>query len=209
MVLAVDVNGDGAPDLVDAGGRVFLNRGDGTFASSIQLSLGLTVSFYYAEAGDLNADGRADLVVPGGGYVYVLLASDNDTFLAPVPYPSVNSPREVAIADLNGDGIPDLAVGAGIDRIGIMLGLGPVRSRTGVTSSRETTVLRQLLTCDCNGDGKVDLLRSYHGSPNFRVVKLLRGRSDGTFEAAEDYATIVDAMWLLLTDLNRDGRPDI
>ena len=211
MVLAADVNGDGAPDLVDANGRVFLNRGAGTFASPIQLSLGLTVSFWAAVAGDLNTDGRADLVVPdhGNGNVYILLATDGDEFLAPVPYPTVSNPYAVAIADLNGDGIPDLAVGdygAAGGRFAVMLGLGDGTFENWGDTLTGLSGVRQLIPCDLDNDGTVDLLAA---SPDSQKIRFLRGLGNGTFEAAVDYASINDFLWVLFTDLNQDGSPDI
>ena len=211
MVLAADVNGDGAPDLVDANGRVFLNRGAGTFASPIQFSLGLTVSFWAAVAGDLNTDGRADLVVPddGHGNVYILLATDDDAFLAPALYPTVSGPHAVAIADLNGDGIPDLAVGdygAAPGRFAVMLGLGDGTFENWGDTITGLSGVRQLIPCDLDNDGTVDLLAA---SPNSNKIRFLRGLGNGTFEAAVDYASIDDFTRVLLADLNQDGSPDI
>ena len=85
----------GRPTLLDVNGSVFLNRGNGSFASPLQLCLGPTVSLWAAVAGDLNTDGLADF---GGApqrqrYLYILLAADDETFLPPVPYATVTSPQ--------------------------------------------------------------------------------------------------------------------
>ncbi len=210
MVLTADFNGDGAPDLFDSYACVFLNRGDGTFASAVQLSVDGTARTSFALAGDLNGDGRADLVLPASNAnVYVLLARADGLFDPAVPYATIANPYTVAIGDFSGDGFPDLAVGGASApySVGIMLGLGDgTFENWGDTPSGLNGVLT-LHTCDCDGDRKMDLLA--WGGANQPNVKLLRGLGDGTFEPPGTYASIADANWLLLTDLNQDGRPDI
>ncbi len=70
---------------------------------------------YNVVSGDLNGDGYADLVTAntGDGTVSVLLnkgQGGKGTFAAAVAYPVGHNPFQVAIGDVNGDGIPDLAV---------------------------------------------------------------------------------------------------
>ncbi|MDB5294175.1 MAG: hypothetical protein JWO31_158, partial [Phycisphaerales bacterium] len=106
-----DVNEDGKLDVVrgvDADGSplVSLGNGDLTFRSNVD-----NPSTVIASAVDVDGDGHLDLVTAGtnaDGTLSVLPGNGNGTFGARVSVPLGTSGRGTA-ADLNGDGLPDLA----------------------------------------------------------------------------------------------------
>lgn len=122
-----DFNSDGYDDLAGLRGAgtdparvvVFL-QGAGTFPISYTLTP--EVGIYQAHSlavGDLNSDGRDDLVVTAGGeapqaYLNVFLQTPgSDGYVlssTPVVYPAVHLPSAVAVADLNHDGREDVIV---------------------------------------------------------------------------------------------------
>jgi hypothetical protein len=65
-----------------------------------------------AVPGDFDGDGARDLVVVDyrSYEVAVLMGNGNGTFGGPVPYSTGPSPATIAVADLTGNGVPDLAV---------------------------------------------------------------------------------------------------
>ena len=81
------------------------------------------------------------------------------------------------VADLNGDGIPDLAA-TGALGVGIMLGNGDGTFRPRVNFSTGAQS-QDLAAGDFNGDGRVDLAVSLN-SAEFTLA-LLTGNGDGTF----------------------------
>ena len=62
--------------------------------------------------GDVNGDGKPDLVVAneGSNTVSVLLGNGNGTFQAQQTFATGTDPISVAVGDVNGDGKPDLVV---------------------------------------------------------------------------------------------------
>ncbi len=114
-----DFNNDGKMDIVavsSAGIGFLLGNGDGTFQP---VAFSMPGTFYaVSAAADLNHDGNLDLVAVayagnGQGYVLsVLLGKGDGTFtvLPPtnLPFESSYGPTVVSVADVNGDGIPDL-----------------------------------------------------------------------------------------------------
>ncbi len=125
-VAIADVNGDGEPDLLVAncgpsgcgGGQlsgsvaVLLGRGDGTFQSAVTYGSG---SFFSITAVDMDADGKPDIVAANltcpnssTGCVNVFRGNGDGTFQSAQAYDSGSLPNAVSVADLNGDGRPDL-----------------------------------------------------------------------------------------------------
>ena len=105
-----DCNNNGLPDECDVA------TGDLTWSPPTSIATGPTP--FSIAAGDLNADGRTDLIVGYfgtyngsryvGGGVTVLINQGNRAF-ASANYPTGDRPESIAIADFNEDGKPDLA----------------------------------------------------------------------------------------------------
>jgi len=179
-----DVNGDGIPDIVvsnewqcescsDGSAGVMLGNGDGTFQPVATYDSGSPRSDWVA-VGDLTGDGIVDLVVASGSgdnVVGVLLGNGDGTFQAPVAY-LLNGTEagKVAIGDVNGDGIPDLAVtdecmklrdGACTgSKVIVLLGNGDGTFQSQILYGTGGFGASDIAIGDVNGDGKADLVVS-------------------------------------------------
>lgn len=90
--------------------KAYLSTGAGTFAAPVQVAAGDDP--LYLAAGDLNGDGLPDVVSASAddGTLAVFLNSTQtpgSVFAAPIVLSSPGA-SQVAIADMNGDGMPDL-----------------------------------------------------------------------------------------------------
>ena len=156
-----DFNGDGNPDLAVINNSansvsMLLGNGDGTFTAGKTAATGQTP--YWLAAGDLG-NGRLDLVVANyaANTVSVLLGKGNGTFVAKVDYPVGSKPIAVAIADINGDSLPDLVATDHADgSIAVLLGRGNATFAAARFITTGSTP-RFFTVGDFNGDGSPDL----------------------------------------------------
>lgn len=209
FVTVADLNSDGWPDLVMATASdyfnptisVLLGRGEGTFAPKKEFAAsGAT----WISVGDLNGDGKPDLATANFGTISVLLGGGDGSFSPGTPVATGTSSFPVAVADLNVDGMNDLAFVSNEDgTVSALLGHGDgtFGPRFDIPVSGKPFSVR---VGDLNGDGKPDLVA---GGTN-RVTVLL-GNGDGTFRPAPD----LRAGWFpsdaVIGDVDSDGRPDI
>jgi len=171
-----DLDGSGAPDLVvtsTAAGRVttLRNRGDGTFEPGINRSYepvdGFQPGLLNTIAKDFDGDGAVDLATPWlVGFLGQLIAvSANDgagNFDEPVLSPTIYGSASFfgTAADLDGDGLPDLAVGhalSGVLSISRNVGDFQFAPAQSITIG---TFVRHVLPIDMNGNGVLDLVLS-------------------------------------------------
>jgi len=123
-------------------------------------------------------------------------------------HPSGDYPRDVAIADLNGDGHPDMAVvNSVVDTVSVLLGNGDGTFQDAVDYGVGDTGDHPLSLAvdDLNGDGVQDMVTGNDQSEN---VSVFLGNGDGTFQPCVNY-WVGDAIDTVTGDLDGDGDTDI
>ncbi len=123
------------------------------------------------------------------------------------PSPAAGSlPLSVAVADVNGDGWPDLVTAnSGSDTVSVLLGDG--RGGFAAKTDFATGSNPQFVAvADVNGDGQLDLVVANYWSD---TVSVLLGNGSGGFAAKTDFATGNLPVSVAVADVNGDGRPDL
>jgi hypothetical protein len=225
-VVVADVNGDGKPDLVvlndyiqpnDSSAGTFgilLGNGDGTFQPVVLTTINQSVGEFNGLAvADVNRDGKLDVVVAtccqanGDASAAVFLGNGDGTF-QPATFldtGTANSSFPIAVADLTGNGNPDIVtISWNSGTISVLLGNGdgtfqpPLLSPAPIDPSC-------LVIADVNNDGKPDLLICGEAS-----VVVLLGNGNGTFQpfTNTNYATGF-CNSVAVADFNGDDLADI
>jgi hypothetical protein len=198
-IAAADFDGDGIIDVAIGNSQsnnvqIMLGKGDGTFitGSALQTAAGtITV-------GDLNLDGIPDLAIPHirSSSIGVLLGKGDGTFGNAVEYPVLGPGGPVLIADLDGDGKPDLMTvisdeaidsSVAVVRLGVGDGTFGAPKSSNVYLTGEIAPGEQAYAlADVNGDGKLDLVLAPGMSGAYFILVCL-GKGDGTFAPSTSY----------------------
>ena len=205
-----DFNGDGKPDiLVDAirqgqfggylaGVEMLFGNGNGDFALQPVSVLDYGADFVWT--GDVNNDGKLDLVATHSGVNTVKLGNGDGTFGSDVLfYSSVNGFKPIA-DDFNGDGNIDFLQPGGPN---IFLGSGD--GHFGDRQIAAGTSPTSIASADFNGDGKPDIVYGDYDGSNLTI---LTNDGSGAFSSLS-IPLVQRPLRVYTPDLNKDGKPDI
>jgi len=165
---------------------------------------------------DVNHDGNPDLLVADaeGETVTILLGDGTGQFRqAPgSPVPAGHLPNDIAVADMNCDGKPDLVIANHqAPYLTILLGDGKGGFHPAPASPfdvHSTPHPHGVTVADFNGDGKPDVVTDSWGN---NQIELLLGDGSGGIKTPGRYFAVGHRPYerLRSADFNHDGIPDV
>lgn len=207
IVTASTGSGNGTIGLAFTGNNVHDANGYyvGPFKSESNIASATYNYLTNVAVGDLNGDGKADLVTrSGSGTIDVKINDGNGNYTSIGSFFESNLDTPV-LGDVNGDGKLDLLyTGSSGAKVYARLGNGDGTFAAAVSSAMPaSTFIRSL--ADFNGDGKLDALFAWSGK-----TIMLAGNGDGIFGSAVT-TTIGNSTTTIsqVVDVNGDGKLDV
>ena len=227
-VCAADLDGDGKPDLLSPGNanspvsNISYLRNTGmagtlSFGPEVDLPAPAGSFPYSMVTADLDGDGRLDVIFTastGSLCVYPNSSSPGAIgFGARQDFATGTDPFSVAVADLDGDGKPDIVVANFLSNsLSVYRNISTVGTIAFAPKIDLTTGLapHSVAIGDLDGDGKPDLAVTNTYASTVSLFK--NNSSPGTlsFATKADIATGPDEPFgLAMGDLDADGKPDL
>ncbi len=227
-----DINLDGKPDFAIVNYdtmSVFLNTttlGSSTpsFSSRFDFAIedgspmGIIIT-------DMNCDGKPDVITSNINTntlsVFLNVTSPGSSvpvFLSRADFGTLQIPENLAVADLNGDGKPDmLTANSGSDSISIFInrtgvGITPASYTNTDFSMQSGSTPMSVISQDFNGDGKPDLASGDYNNKEVSVFvnTTTPGSITPTYSAAQNFSTGAGSPPALASgDFNLDGKNDL
>ncbi|AKJ07713.1 Fibronectin, type III domain protein [Archangium gephyra] len=198
-------------------GSATLERTLPAAASSCELRLptttvqALTATPSRVVSGDVNGDGRLDVVVvpDSGETVSVLLGLGNGSFRRPYEQPLRGSPKRLTTGDLNGDGRDELLWMDTSGYLRVTREYGEPASYPLGSASLSETSTRPIAIADFDGNGSPDVATLGGSGSSFPFLGLLANTGDGTLGSFTPKVYVARDALLEVADLDEDGRMDV
>ncbi|HEX5400317.1 MAG TPA: VCBS repeat-containing protein, partial [Verrucomicrobiae bacterium] len=222
--LAVDdLNGDGRPDIVCYGDakdlEIIYNQGTNGWSDPKRWHIeDGRLDGNSLVVGDLNGDGRPDIVLlSDNGYLYFLPQQANHTFAEPRKIPYSGSPKAVQIVDVNGDGRKDLLLVDWDSSTPFRFRLQNAAGQLGPEIYFKTQPIRSYTADNLEGNTNLFVVTIAQNSDRAEVSEFTRRKADvldgdfhqGQFQVLPLRQSTTAQRGLLWADVNGDGRPDL
>ena len=229
-IATADFNGDGFPDTAQslsggANGMIGINLGSSHgvlgAASLVTASTCANNLVEWVAAGDVNGDGKADLVATmqdatfagcQNNTVAVMLGLGTGKFKAASYYATGSTAQEeiVYLVDVTGDGKLDIVTENADGTISVLVNQGNGSYKPGTLITSISSIYRfglYLAFADFNGDGKMDIAVATNGGLN--DIYVLPGNGNGTFGSPVTSALAYYPISLAAGDIDKDGKQDL
>ncbi len=150
------------------------------------------------------------LLLGGGG------GSFTPSFAAQQTFGTGNVPASVTMADVNGDGRPDLiVVNHSDDTVSVLLNTTTPGAATPSFAAQQTFATGSapfsVTAADVNGDGRPDLIVANEGDGTVSVLlnTTAPGATTPSFATQQTFGTGAEPASVTAADVNGDGRPDL
>lgn len=223
-----DLNGDGKTDLIatekGSTNKIFILENNspapGTLSFTSQSIRIANITPRHIDVADIDLDGKPELLITSQTTNAVLVLQNRSTrtsiMFAAAPI-SVNIPGiagtdALAVADINGDRLPDIITApyqaAGDIWVAQNSSIPGSLSFNNAQKFTVGTVINAIRTGDIDADGKTDIALT-QSSSSAGVLINQSGASDISFGAIKTFTTDSDPWGLAFGDLDGDGKADL
>jgi hypothetical protein len=226
LVAIGDINGDGRNDLVLATNydsdsdndyqiNVYLQNASGELSFSGKYPTNASPDYptHSIGIGDMNHDGRADVIVGNGKSIEVFLQNDSGGLDPSISYPGLY--WDMKIVDLNNDGLLDIMAATwGTQWVVVFF-----QNQDGILNPPEvvyellTNIFRFLVVTDVNNDGLKDLVGMGYSAARQLEFQVILQEPGGGFARAAKYAFSSNSLdscnGFAVGDISGDNLPDI
>jgi FG-GAP-like repeat len=221
-LVVADLNGDGRPDVAYYGEPkelvVQYNEGSNVWSEPKRWPIDDgQLSPNAMAAGDLNGDGRTDLVLLGENCLYFLPQTKEHTLGEPQKIPFSGAVKSVQVIDVDGDGRKDLLLVNWEDRYPFRFRLQKPDGELGPEIYFSMTPIRSYWADNLEQNSKVQVMTIAQNSGRAEISQFERKPSEvlsggfhqGQFQVLPLNKTDKAKRGMLWADVNGDGLPDL